>query len=126
MPDYVATLRALFSAADDAEAIFIADQIKVNGEQDLDSEEGDTLEVYQVTSNALEISPTESIDVFKRARNLLIKTRIRECIDMAREFDKMIYILEHRESPDFAMAGYDYGTFVDVLEQVLIHGQSPQ
>jgi len=128
MPRYVTTLRACYDAADDVEAIFIADKIRENGQQDLtddDEENESTLEVTQVTSNQLDISPEELLVQLRRARNLLIKTRIRDCYQLAKELDQQIFALANRSEPDFAMAGYSYGNFMDLTEAILREGKMP-
>lgn len=118
MPRYVATLRALYNAEDDAQAAFIADQIRLNGSSDFD-EDDDFLDVTQVTSNDLDLTPEETITQLKKARNLLIKTRIRQCYALAKELDYQIFALIHRESPDFMMSTYDHGAFMDIADQIL-------
>lgn len=120
----VATLRAVFDATDEVEAVFIADKICENGQRDFD-EENDILEVTQVTSNHLDITPEETLVQLRRARNLLIKTRIRDCYMLAKELDQQIYALAHRGAADFAMAGYDYGEFMDLTERILMRGEMP-
>lgn len=120
----VATLRAVFDATDEVEAVFIADKICENGQRDFD-EDNDLLEVTQVTSNQLDLSPEEVLVQLRRARNLLIKTRIRDCYILAKELDQQIYALRHRSDPDFAMAGYDYGNFMDLTEAILMRGEMP-
>lgn len=121
-PLYIATLRAVFNAADDVEAIMIADQIKVNGEKDL--ENSDSLDVTQVTQNTLSLSPVEITAILRRARNILIRTRIRECYDTAREVDKCIYMMDSRtyRYTGMELAGYDWGKFMEIVEEVLAGG----
>lgn len=125
MPKFVATLRAVFDADDEVTAIFMADQIKVNGEQDLDPEEGDELEVTQVTSMAVDLNPEELLSQLRHTRNALIKTRIKECFQEARQLDMLTYMLQHRHEPEIAMAGYNYADFMDVAEAILIRGETP-
>ena len=122
LPVYIATLRAVFSAADDVEAIMIADQIKVNGEKDL--EDSDSLDVTQVTQNAATLSPEGTLNLLRRARNALIRTRIRTMLDCAREIDKCTYILANRTEgePGIELAGYDYGKFLEISREVLAGG----
>lgn len=113
MTKYVATFRAEFDADDDVTAAIIADQIRLNGSQDLDEEEGDDLECTQVTSQALDLRPEELLEHLKRSRDLLIKTRIKQCFNLAQDLDKILYALEFREDPGFVMGSYDYGRFMD-------------
>jgi hypothetical protein len=124
MPKYVSTFRAVYEAEDDVAAAIIADQIRLNAEQDLDEDE-DTFECSQTTSNALDLSPDETISQLKRARNLLIKTRIKQCYELARELDRVIYALPYRDEPSFTMGGYDYGNFMDLTLAILERGEEP-
>lgn len=119
MPRFVATLRAVFDADDEVTAILAAERIRENGIADLDEDEGDELNVTQVTSNALDISPDEVLEQLEKARNLLIRTRIKQCFEQARELDKIIYALRHRDEESFDMRGYDYGNFMDIAEEIL-------
>jgi hypothetical protein len=117
---YIATLRAVFDADDEISAILIADRIAVNGSKDLDTEDDDSLDVTNViNADVNKLTPEESIEVLKRGRNVLIRTRIKQCLEMARELDKMCYILAHRNEDTFDITGYDYGHFLDVAENVL-------
>lgn len=120
-PIYVATLRAIFEATDDAQAMLIADKIRENGSVDLndDDDSDDDLFVTQVTSNSLDISPEETIQLFRHARNALIRLKVKECVDLARELDKWIFRLVKRVPDE---SNYDYGHFMDVVEDVLNGG----
>lgn len=121
---FVATLRAVFRAEDEVEAIFVADQIKVNGEKDLDKEDGDTLDVTQVTQNLAILSPEETIHLLRRARNACIRTRLKEGYEIGQWLDKFIFMLKSRseEHIGFELAGYDYGDFMEVAQEVLRGG----
>lgn len=120
-PLWIATLRAVYRAEDEVEAIMVADQIKVNGEKDLDPDDGDTLDVTQVTQNLLALSPQETVQLLRRARNQLIRTRVKDCLDVARELDKSIFMLANRSEGNagYELAGYDYASFMEVMEEVL-------
>lgn len=125
MPRHVATFRAVFDAENDVHAAVIADQIRVNGSEDLDPEEGDTFECTQITSNQLELTPDEVLTQLGRCRNLLIKTRIKECFNLARDLDMQMYALKFRDSSDFTMSGYSYGDFMDLVEAIITRGEEP-
>lgn len=127
MPTYVATLRAFFDADDDASAMLIADKIAENAAVDLNDDEDsdDAVVLTQVTSNALELTGEESITQFRLTRNLLIKTRIKQCYEMAKELDKMIWVLEHRQEQGFDLANYDYTKFYEIADDILNRGMSP-
>lgn len=123
-PLYIATLRAVFRAQDDVEAIMIADQIKVNGEQDLEKEDGDSLDVTQVTQNMAELAPEETLMLLRRARNALIRTRATSFVECAREVDKCVHMLKNRseKAEGIGLAKYDYTQFMEVMEEVLNGG----
>jgi len=123
---YVATLRALFQAQDDATAVFIADKIRENGAVDLEEDEGDSLDVSQVTSSGLDLTPDETIVVLKKARNLLIKTRIKQCYNLAKDLDKVIHSLLVKENPEIVYGTYSHGDFMDLCEKILMLGEDPE
>lgn len=125
MPRFVATFRATYDADDDVSAEIVADQIRLNAEQDLDDEEGDTFECTQVTSNALELTPDELMNLLRKTRNALIKTRVKECWEQAREIDKLIYAMRFRDEPHFALSGYSYGDFMDLTIAIIQRGEEP-
>lgn len=124
MPRYVSTFRAVYDAEDEVQAIYIADQIRLNGSQDLDEDDGDDLVVTQTTSNALDLDPEEVLVKLRQCRNLLIKTRVRPAFEQARELDKLIYMLGHK-SDEFPLAGYKYGDFMDICEAILVTEDTP-
>lgn len=125
MSKYCATFRAVYDADDETSAAIIADQIRLNAESDLDTDEGDEVECTQVTSNGLHLTPDELMVLLRKTRNALIKTRWRPAYDEARELDRMIYSLGHGEEPAFAMAGYNHGDFMDLCERILMNGEEP-
>lgn len=124
MAKYIATLRAVFDADDDVDAIFIADQIRVNGAVDLDNDAGDSIDVTQVTSNTLDIRPEEVLNQLRRSRNLLIRTRIKECFELARELDKTIHALSRNEQWETVQGHYDWSEFLTLAKRIL-QGESP-
>ena len=121
---YVATLRAVFDAESDVDAVFIADLICENGKKDLEEDSGDSLDVTQVTNFGIDLIPEETLTRLKQARNLLIKTRLRYCWDVAKELDKAIWSLERRDDEQL-MAGYDYGRFLEFARAILNDGANP-
>lgn len=130
MPDsslvpHIATLRLILYVKDEVEAVLTADRLKETCEDLLDAEEGDEVVVTQVTSMSTAVEPSETLVILRRARNALIRTRIRQCFDMAREFDKMIYILDHRADGEHALAGYDYSHLLEVADEILTNGRDP-
>lgn len=125
MPRFVATFRALYNADDEVSAMVIADQIRLNAEMDLDDEDGDTFECTQVTSNGLDLTPDELMIQLRKARNALIKTRMRSCYELARELDQVIHSLQFKDDPRFTSSSYDFGHFMDLAEAILKRGEEP-
>lgn len=121
---YIALLRAVYRSESDAEAILVADQIKVNGERDLEQDEGDTLDVLQVTQNAAHLTPEQTVILLRRARNALIRQKTSSMIDCAREMDKCIHTIAERTTQELSaeLARYDYGSFLEVCEEVFAGG----
>src|SRR4051812_33563914 len=101
---WIATLRAVYEADSEVDAIMIADQIKVNGEVDL--EESDSLDVTQVTQNLAQVTPEEVVQILRKARNACIRTRTKEGYDLGRELDKFSFVLKNRseEQDGFKLA----------------------
>jgi hypothetical protein len=128
LPDlipHIATLRCIINTADEVEAVLAADKLQAACEELLEPEDGDEVVVTQVTSMTTNVEPAETMVILRRARNALIRTRIRDCYDMAREFDKMIWILDHRSAGEHALAGYDYSHLLEVADEILTHGKDP-
>lgn len=121
-PMWIATFRAVFHAADEVGAILVADKIMENGSRDLDEEDGATLNVMQVTNNTLDLQPEEVLGLLRRARNSLIRTRMRSAFDVAQELDKVIHQLEMHTEPGYELANYDYGRFIEISAEVLEGG----
>ena len=123
---YVATLRAFFRADDEVEAILIADKIAENGSLDLEEDDGDTLGVTQVCKTGVGLTPQEVVEHLRITRNVLIRTRVKRCFEMAREIDQLAWALEHGDEQTWSLAGYDYSKFLDVAEAILVRKEDPQ
>lgn len=124
MPKFIATLRAVYEADDEVEAIYISEQIRDNGAKDLEEEEEDSLQVTQVTNNVLDISPQEVIDQLRKSRNLLIRTRVRTGLEIAQQLDKFLYALVRHEDPTYTDSSYSYGDFMALVGRIL-KGEEP-
>jgi hypothetical protein len=125
---YVATFRAVYEAEDEVEAMLIADTIEQNGKRDLEEEEGDTLDVTQVMAfkDAKNITPQETLFALRKARNVLIRVRFKDCYLLAQELDKVIHYMSHNMEPNEAYAPpYDYGNFLEIAHGILKNGKDP-
>jgi len=90
----------------------------------LDEEDEDAVYLTQVTSISTDLEPTETLLVLTRARNALIRTRIKQCYVEAQALDQIIHALSRRYIPDIDPQ-YDYGRFMEVAEEILTHGKDP-
>lgn len=122
---FVGTLRLVINSPDEVEATVTADRLRELCLGYLDEEDGDQVILTQLTSNSSDLSPEESLVVLKRARNALIRTRIKECYDTARLLDQTIHALGMRQSIEESRVSYDYTALLDIAEQILNNGQDP-
>lgn len=125
MKPFIALIQAAYEAEDEAEARLIAERLVDNASQDLEPEEGDEVWLNQlVCIDAQQVTPDESVVRLRVARNALIKTRNRRCIDQARELDKLIWQMVHDSLDSDSLAGYDYTAFLDVCEAILVRKEN--
>lgn len=123
--EYVATLRLTFRAEDDVEAQLIAELARERAESELDTEDdADEAILTQVTSFAAAVEPRELLTRLVLTRNDLIRTRYRECYDLARELDRLADALQKRLLPH-EVTDYDFGRFPEVAQVVLLEGGNP-
>ena len=123
--EYVATLRLTFKAADDVEAQMIAELARERAESEFDTEEdGDEVLLTQVTAFAAAIEPRELLTRLALTRNDLIRTRYKECYDLARELDRLSDALQKRLMP-YEVTDYDFGRFPQIAQVVLLEGGNP-
>jgi 23S rRNA maturation mini-RNase III len=122
---FIATLRCIINVESAVDAEVTAERLRQIAMEYLDEEEGDEVVVTQVMDTAIALEPTETLNVLKRARNALIKTRIKQCYDMARGLDETIHALEHRENIGGVMPTYDYGRLLEIAEAILQRGENP-
>lgn len=122
---YVATIRLAYTADDDVEAQLIAELARERAESELDTEEDkDEAILTQVTNFAVAVEPRELLTRLTLARNDLIRTRYRECFELARQLDILSDALQKRLMPD-EVTDYDFGRFLEVAGKVLNEGANP-
>lgn len=125
MTEYVATIRLTFQAADDVEAQLISELARERAESELDTEEDkDEAILTQVTSFSVAIEPRELLTRLTLTRNDLIRTRYRECFELARQLDILLDALQKRLLPE-DVTDYDYGRFPEVARRILQEGENP-
>lgn len=117
---YLATLRLVFFESDDVSANVTAELIRERASELI--EEEDTIEVTQVLPLSLSapVEPSEMVNDMRRVCDMLIATRIKECYDLAQWMHKTAWILEHRIEPGFSDGGYDYMSFIERSNAILI------
>lgn len=115
---YYTTLIAAYEAMHDVEARIIAETIRENAGKDL--EEGDDVWVDDVVETSPPTTPHALIHRLRVTRNDLIRLKSNECYDLARELDKIAWMLERRmDSQSVDFTAYDYGAFLDTVKRVL-------
>lgn len=119
MSKYVATYRMVFDAHDDSDAVIISDaMLRAIGDR-LDSDDGDTVELVECISFGLTETMAGAADTLRKARNLLLRTRVRDFYYLAEELDKAAYALEKGIDPSLGYPGYDWGRLTDIAALVL-------
>ncbi len=112
---FVATLRSIFDAPDELGARLVAHELQEAVAALLeDGESVDVTQVIPVESASTHVEPTELVEQLYRTRDMLIKTRITQCFDLASWIDRVSWILEHRQEATFDLAGYDCARVMDV------------
>ena len=125
MTEYVATIRLTFQAADDVEAQMISELARERAESELDTEDDkDEAILTQVTSFSAAVEPRELLTRLTLTRNDLIRTRYRECFELARQLDVLLDALQKRLLPE-EVTDYDYGHFPEVAQRILQEGDNP-
>jgi hypothetical protein len=116
---FIGTIRCVLEAQDELEARLEMNEIVEAGAELLDDQE--TIDITQIVPAELQgvIEPAEMVEQLRRSRDMLIKTRIVQCFELARELDKTAWILEHRAEESFDLSGYDWGAFMDLTDKLL-------
>ena len=117
---YIATLRVVYDAESEVDAVIVANDFQEAIADRLDHED-ETVDVTQVipaTAKA-SIEPTELVNQMRVVVDMLITTKIKECFDLAQWVHRTAWVLEHRMEETFDVTGYDYGDFMDHATDVL-------
>lgn len=125
MPDYLSVLHVYHNSENDIAAIAEADDIKINVEQHLlDEELKEGVDIVETIPLGTDPTPTASVTTLRRARNILIRSGIKECWEYAKALDELIFQFERRTlgNNDFRHTGYDWSNFMKVTKEVLDGG----
>lgn len=121
---YIATLRVFVYDHSEVEAAITVDECIDLVEDYLEPEDGDRVELTQLTPFRTDVEPSELLVIILRARNALVRTRIKECWDLARSIDQLAHSLKYRDTSGM-LPSYDYGTFIEVAKRILTHNEDP-
>lgn len=119
---FLATFRCFIHTETEVEAVIATDELAEVIEDFLDAEDGDRVELTQLLPLTLDVSADETLAILSKARNALIKTRIKQCWDTAQALDQVIHSLRHRDDGLGMIPPYDYGGFIDLAKSVLDGG----
>lgn len=121
---YIGTMRVVIFVEDELDATLTMDRLRQECADLLDEEEGDTVAVTQVLPFTYDVVPEEVLNILKRARNALIKTRKKECYDLAYALDQEIFQLALAQDPTMP-AAYDYGRMMSFVEAIFKRKEEP-
>lgn len=121
---YVGTMRFVINVEDELEAHLTMDRLQVACSDLLDEDDGDVVAVTQIIPFTTAVSPEETLTILKRARNALIRTRVKACWDVARELDMQIYNL-HLQVDQTLSPQYDYSRMLDFAERIFNKKEEP-
>lgn len=124
MLQFIGTMRVIVNVEDEVEAMLTMDRLQHECEDLLDEEDGDVVAITQVVPFTTNVSPEETLVILKRARNALIRTRIKQCWDNARDLDMTIHQLTLQVDPSYS-ANYDYSRLLDIADRILNHKEEP-
>jgi hypothetical protein len=118
-------MRVVLNVEDELEATLAMDRLKMEAIALLDEEEGDSVEVTQLIPFTTDnLAPEEILVNLKKTRNILIRTRIRDCYDLASALDQTIHTLQAQIDPSYINT-YDYGRMLSFAERILKHKEDP-
>lgn len=109
----------------DVEAALAMGKLQRACEELLDEDDGDEVVVTQVTSITTDVEPEETMNILRRARNALVRTRIRSCHDLASQLDLELHKIKHRGEPGY-IPPYDYSRMMEITERILTKGEDPR
>lgn len=115
---YLGTMRITFMADSFADALLIGNEMEEAVDKLL--EDDDTADVTQVIPINGPVTPEELVAQMHSCRDMLIRTRISTCVDLARELDKVAWMLANRRETDYNPGNYNYANFMDHLKRVLV------
>lgn len=126
---YVATFRVIFNADGETNARIISEHLQeVIADEFVDEEgESESVDMTQLISFGEPLTAQEAANTLRKARNVLLRTKMKDAYDTASVIDQMAHVLEHRDQDEMGGQSpltYDFSHFVDIAHQVWL-GQMP-
>lgn len=121
---FIGTFRVVLNVQDEVEANLAMDRLRLECEQLLDEEDGDEVLMTQLIPFTTDVNPEEILTILKRARNALIRTRVKQCWDSARDLDMTIHTLATQVYPEYP-ANYDYSKLLEISDRILNRKEEP-
>jgi len=115
---FVGTIRIAFTDVSEISATITMDRLAEICAEHLD--EDDSVVVSQVVPFSTPTSPEEVLNVLKRARNALIRSRLQPAYDIARELDMQIWQIDPT-----LLGQYDYSRMPDFTTRIFINKEDP-
>lgn len=125
MKPYFVTFRAIIYAPSEVDAISWAEETADAARATLIPEDGDDFYVTQITPYNAEITPQETVTTLRLARNVLIRTRYKDCYEVAQQIDKFAHELERRTDENSKGVTYDWTRFMEIAKEILDGGAGP-
>lgn len=122
---FVNTLRIFVYEKDEVAAALAVEDIIDLIEDYLVPEDGDRVESTQLTPFTTDVEPEELLVILARARNGLIRTRIKQCFDLGKQMDEIIHALRHRDDGSGFIPPYNHGDFIMLAKKILTDGEDP-
>ena len=121
---FIGTFRIVLNVQDEVEANLTMDRLRLECEDLLDEDDGDEVLMTQLIPFTTDVNPEEILTILKRARNVLIRTRMKQCWDLARDLDMTIHTLATQVYPEYP-ANYDYSKLLEISDRILNHHEEP-
>lgn len=121
---YIGTMRIVLNVEGEIDAYLTMDRLQFECKALLDEDDGDEVIITQITPFTTDVLPEEVLTIFRRCRNALIRTRMKECYDIARSLDMVIYNLATQQDPSMPVQ-YNYSRMMEFLERILRDKEDP-
>lgn len=116
--EFIAVYKLFFKDPDEVDALMTAEYVRQKIEEIL--EKGDWIDTVQVIGTDSQVQPADMVILLRKTRNALIRTKLRDCFDTARQLDQFAWQFSNLcEHPGEDGPSYDHGRFMPIAERVL-------